>query len=170
MKSFCKWIIISLPVFFSMQLLSQHLTMEEMISMRKLPITQIDSILKSKDFTKTKEETDSAATLIKYTSLTRTDTSLIQRTFTIEQKNSNFTELQYGVYQKEDAQILIDWLEKNGFKKTKTSMPANDGDIIFEYTAFQKKNQSVEFKEKEFDSADKKEKLFIFTVNTFDYP
>ena len=157
-------------IFFSPGLFAQELSMEDIIIMRKMPIEQIDSIVRAKDFVKTKSDLDTASSIIKYTSLYRTDTALIQRTFTIGVKADKNVELQYAVYQQKDALSMFDWLEKNGFKKTLTVMPDKDGKKMFEYTSFRKKKQSVGYEEIEYNSADKKEKVFIFSVNTFDFP
>lgn len=170
MGSIVRRFIAFFPLFCTITLSAQELSMEDIIAMSKLPVEQIDSIVRSKDFAKTKEEIDSASTIIKYTSLTRTDTSLIQRTFTIGQKKDNSVELQYAVYQKADALTLLYWLERNGFKLIKTSMPAQDGKPIFEYTVYKRKKQAVGYEEKEFDSLDKKEKRYIFTVSSADFP
>ena len=159
-----------IPLLFCLSLSAQELTMDDIISMRKLPVERIDSIVRSKQFAQTKKEQDSGFSSVKYTWLLRTDTSLIQRTFTVGLKNGGELELQYAVYQQKDAEACFGWLDKNGFKKTITKMPDKDGKTMFEYTFFTKKNQSIGYDEKEYDSIDKKEKVYIFSVNTFDFP
>lgn len=162
--------ILIFPVFFSINLLAQQLSIEDIINMRKMPVEQIDSIVKAKDFVKTKSDLDTVSSIVKYASLYRTDTALIQRTLTVGVKADKNVELQYAVYQQKDALAMFDWLEKNGFKKTVTVMPNKDGKKMFEYISFKKKKQSVGYEEIEYNSVDKKEKVFIFSVNTFDFP
>ena len=45
-----------IPLLFCLSLSAQELTMEDIISMRKLPVDQIDSIVRSKQFAQTKKE------------------------------------------------------------------------------------------------------------------
>ena len=90
-------IILAIPVFFSISLFSQQLSIEDIINMRKMPLEQIDSLVKARDFVKTKSDLDTTSSIVKYASLFRADTALIQRTLTVGVNANKNIELQYAV-------------------------------------------------------------------------
>ena len=148
---------------------AQEISMEELINMCNFPATKIDSTLRSRDFVKTKVEDDSGYSQTKYTYLSRTDTSLQQRTFILRLKNDVYIELQYEVYQWEEAASIIEWLTKNGFKKQVSRMPNVNSSTPFEFIEYRKKKQIVGYEENELNSIDKKQKVYVFSVNNIDF-
>lgn len=149
---------------------AQELSMNDLITMRTLPVSSIDSMVTEKEFIKSKVEQDSGLALTKYTCLIRTNNALQQRNFIIKVKADAYIELLYEVYQKEDAEKYIKWLTDNGYKKKVSRLSTQKQAPGLEFIEYRKQKNVVGYDENGYSSIDKKQKVFVFSVMNTDTP
>lgn len=149
---------------------AQELSMNDLIIMRTMPMTSIDSLVKEREFVKSKVEQDSGFALTKYTCLIRTNNALHQRNFIVRIKADEYTELQYEVYQQEDADKYIKWLTDNGYKKKVSKLSSRNNETGLEFIEYRKKKDIVGYEENRYSGVDEKQKVYIFSVINTEAP
>jgi hypothetical protein len=149
---------------------SQELSVNEFISTRKMNDKSIDSMMTNKKFKKIKNEENNDFKIIAYSFFQVDSSSIIQRSLHLGLRfKINVRELQYGVWQKENAQKINEDLEKIGFKKHISKMSFPDC-TSSDYIEYKKPRAHISYEEKVQDFNTTKRTLYIFKINRVDYP
>ena len=99
---------------------SQQLSLDEINAMRSLPLTQIYSLLRMKDFTLQQNENDTTLTTFYYKSLQKAKDDLLWvRSFSMVLATHNGMQARlftYRTYNTDEYRDLLKWLAENGYK------------------------------------------------------
>ncbi|HEX9513123.1 MAG TPA: hypothetical protein VF939_21685 [Puia sp.] len=148
-------------------LCAQNLQINDMIGMRKAGIEQIDSTMKEKGYAKKVVAQNSDFTIITYLYNNVENGLLVQRTLHFSKRPKiSYSELEYGVWQKEDALNCIDQLIKTGFKKANLSLPDIGAKSSSTSMLYRKGNNSISYREQDDGS---NHTIYIFSINNTDY-
>lgn len=145
---------------------AQNLSISEVIAMRKSTGVQIDSIMKGKGFVKKVVQQNSDYSIITYTYTGVVNGSSVQRSLHIGRRPKiHNIELQYGVWQKQEAADIIDQLTGTGFKKVSMQIPDMDGKSSAT-VSYRKGGNSLSYAEQ---NQGANHTLYIFSVNNADF-
>jgi hypothetical protein len=151
----------------STMLYAQNLQIRDVIGMRKATVEQIDSVMDQRGYVKKVAALNNDFTLITYLYTKVEDGSPVQRSLHLGKRTKiNYTELEYGVWQKEDALNCIDQLIKAGFKKVASSIPDIGGKSSFASVSYKKGENRISYKEQDDGS---NHTIYIFSINNRDY-
>lgn len=129
---------------------SQELSAGTFISLAGKKIPAIDSLMIQKGFQKQVASSDDDFDIITYTYLTKTSTGVIQRSLHLGwRKKIHVLELQYGVWQKQEAADFINQLLRQGFTKRVISMPDVGGASSSKRIEYRKERLSIGYEEME---------------------
>jgi hypothetical protein len=155
-------------LYSSAGLFAQGLRINEVIDMRKAGMQQIDANLMGKGYTKKVVSQNKDFTIITYLYSAVENGASVQRSLHLGKRaQRNYGELEYGVWQKQEALDIIDQLTRTGYKKSTSSAPDMGAGNASVSMTFSKGKNSLSYQEKD-DGAG--HTLYVFSVNTTDYP
>ena len=106
---------------------AQQFTIPELVKLRYQTLAQMDATLKQKGYTVVEEKKDTGWRLLVYRSIVSEDGKPVMRNVMISQVfDPVILEVEYGVWDKKEIDVLKDWLLKNGYKKGETYEFGND--------------------------------------------
>lgn len=115
--------IITALLAYSAPLFAQELSPTELIALGKYKVARIDSIITAKGFDNKRTFKLQGSTIAAYVYSTRNDTGVIQRSLQVGWRpRISDLDLEYGVWQKAEADKFIRQLLQMGFKKAVRSI------------------------------------------------
>lgn len=120
----------SLKLFFILLFLiaststyAQQFTIPELIATLKLNEKKADSLINSKDFNKVSEDKDNEYNIFMYRYGYEIDSVPQFRYLTLGYSHKlKSTHITYSISYKKEAEVIIEWLLKNGYKKLETKI------------------------------------------------
>lgn len=156
-------IVIAL-LFYSAPLLAQELSPAELIALGKDKMARIDSIMTAKGFENKKTNKLPGSTITAYVYTTRSDTGVIQRALQVGWRSRpGVLELEYGVWQKADADKFIGQLLQMRFKKVVRSIKGIVPGETMEMVSYKKATSEISYIEGH-DDAETTRYMFSITV------
>lgn len=149
---------------YSHILLAQNLDVNTLLSLCKTDIGHIDSIMNENSYGKKVYEARGNFTIVTYTYTGAKGASSTVRSVHIGQKpGKKYFEVEYGVWQKEDARDFTDRISKAGFMKQVQAIP-DIGGSSSTFVTYKKGTNVISYREEPQEGTGNK--LYIFSISS----